>query len=65
MVVCPDLEMISTTFNIVFKILGLLRLHDAKHCWSAERFIHHPNVSSHADISCQVDRDLANPVKPV
>lgn len=34
MVVCLDLEMIYTTLYIVFKTLGMLYLHDAKHRWS-------------------------------
>lgn len=45
-----DLEMFYTTFYIVFKILGMLCLHGAKHRWSTEQFIHHLNVSRHADI---------------
>lgn len=39
----------------------MLCLHDAKHWRSIEQFIHHLNVSSHADISYQVvgkDRDF-------
>lgn len=58
MVVCLDLEMFYTVFYVVLKILGMLCLHDAKCGWSTEQFVHHLNVSRHADTGRQIDRDL-------
>lgn len=58
MAVCLDLQMFYTTFYVVFKILGKFCPPDAEHGWSTEQFIHHLNISRHADLDHRVDRDL-------